>query len=150
MRFVVAFNSEMKKKILRAKTVYASGEKNPNVAYYIFTALLESDLPTAELSTKRLQHETISVIGAGMETTMFMLTTSSYHLLANPDQLLRLRGELAAAIPDPLHVPSLEPLMQLPYLTYVLTVGAVVIMDHYTSSHDPHVFPGPHDFRPGH
>ncbi|KAK6082375.1 cytochrome P450 [Seiridium cupressi] len=120
MQSVVSFNEEMRTQILRAKAVHSSGEKNPSVSPSIFTALLGSDLPPTELSTKRLQHEAISVIGAGIETTSYTLSTCSYHLLANPSKLARLQAELASAIPDPEHVPQLDELMQVPYLTCVV------------------------------
>lgn len=213
MRSVIAFNNEMKEQILRAKEVHENKqqqqqqpEKEKQNAQdaaqqpqhqSLFTALLESDLPAEELSTTRLQHEAISVIGAGIETTMYTLAACSYHLLANPAQLARLRAELEAAIPDPARMPDLDALMQLPYLTcvvnealrfgygtpqriprlsptpmvyrpreglgpglnrgrgagkdatcYELPVGVVVSMDHYSTSHDPWLFPGPHEFRP--
>jgi cytochrome P450 len=182
MRSVIAFNQEMETQIIRAKAVHVSGEKNPMLPQSLFTSLLESDLPPEQLSTKRLQHEAISVIGAGIETTMYTLSTCSYHLLANPSVLQKLNTELLAAIPDSEAIPHLDTLMQLPYLTgvvnealrfgygtpqriprlsptpmiysssdkidYNLPVGSVVSMDHYTASHDPYIFPGPHDFRP--
>lgn len=120
MRSVFSFNSEMERQILRAKMVHASGEKNGESPLTLFTALLNSDLPPQELSTKRLQHEAISVIGAGVETTKFTLMTGSFHLLANPAQLARLREELDRAIPDISNIPSLDTLIQLPYLTCVI------------------------------
>jgi cytochrome P450 len=120
MNSVIAFNEEMKAQIVRAKAVHASGEKNPTLQQSLFTALLDSDLPPAELSTKRLQHEAISVIGAGTETTMWTLSTCSYHLLANPSILRELKTELLAAIPDSERIPDLDTLMQLPYLTSVI------------------------------
>ncbi|OCK73801.1 hypothetical protein K432DRAFT_410394 [Lepidopterella palustris CBS 459.81] len=85
IRSVIVFNQQMEAQILRAKALHVSGEKNTAAAQSLFTALLESDLPSTELSTKRLQHEAISVISAGIETTMYTLFTCSYHLLANPN-----------------------------------------------------------------
>ncbi|KAI4962195.1 hypothetical protein J4E86_001227 [Alternaria arbusti] len=119
MRSVMTFNKEMETQIKHAKAVHASGEKTMAIPS-LFTALLESDLPPSELSTKRLQHEAISVIGAGIETTMYTLSTCSYHLLANPVTLAKLCAELDAAIPDANHIPNLDALMQLPYLTGVV------------------------------
>jgi cytochrome P450 len=119
MRSVMTFNKEMETQIKHAKDLHASGEKTMAIPS-LFTALLESDLPPSELSTKRLQHEAISVIGAGIETTMYTLSTCSYHLLANPLTLAKLCTELDAAIPDPNHIPHLDALMQLPYLTNVV------------------------------
>ncbi|KAF2129626.1 cytochrome P450 [Dothidotthia symphoricarpi CBS 119687] len=116
---VMTFNKEMETRIKHAKAAYASGEKNMAIPS-LFTALLESDLPPTGLSTKRLQHEAISVIGAGIKTTMYTLSTCSYHLIANPQTLGRLCAELDSAIPDPDHLLDLDTLMQLPYLTNVV------------------------------
>jgi cytochrome P450 len=117
MRAVNSFNKEMETHILRAKSVHASKEKNDKVALSLFTALLESDLPPSELTTQRLQHEAISVIVAGVETTMYTLSTCSYHLLANPQILAKLKDELVTAISNADEIPDIDSLMQLPYLT---------------------------------
>ncbi|OTB08292.1 hypothetical protein M426DRAFT_52547 [Hypoxylon sp. CI-4A] len=120
MASVQKFNKEMKTQIQRAKEVHASGEKSALSHQSLFTALLESDLPPAELETERLQHEAIAVIGAGLETTTYTLSVCSYHLLSNPNVLSRLKTELITAIPDPEVIPDLDTLMQLPYLTCVV------------------------------
>ncbi|KAI0421158.1 cytochrome P450 [Xylaria grammica] len=120
MASVHAFNDEMKEQILRAKSVHASGEKNPAVQQSLFTALFESDLPPSELETKRLQHEAIAVTGGGLETTTYALSVASYHILSNPRVLSRLKAELNEAVPDPRNIPSLDTLMQLPYLNCVM------------------------------
>jgi cytochrome P450 len=119
MKSVNWFNWQMEEQILRAKAIHASEEKDAGTPT-LFRALLESDLPSNELTTKRLQHEAISVIGAGIETTMYTLSTCSYHLLANPPIMKKLCDELVAAIPDPDRIPDLDTLMNLPYLTCVL------------------------------
>lgn len=126
MRDVIAFNKEMEIQIIRAKKAAASPdydkEKGDSGApSSLFKALIEDpDLPPSEVTTRRLQHEAISVIGAGIETTMYTLSTCSYHLLANPPILAELQAELEAAIPNPAEIPHLDVLMQLPYLTAVV------------------------------
>lgn len=119
MRSVLAFKDQMTNQIVEAKSMHASGEKNP-VSQGIFAALLDSGLPPEELETQRLQHEAGSVIGAGLETTTYALSTCSYHLLANPRVLGKLKTELAAAIPDPRSPPGLDALERLPYLSAVV------------------------------
>lgn len=120
MKSVIAFNAEMDAQISHARAVHAAGEKAKDGPQSMFTALFDSDLPPSELEPLRLQHEAISVIGAGIETTMYCLSTCTYHLLANPAILARLRAELQTAIPDPARIPDLDALMQLPYLTCVI------------------------------
>ena len=95
-----------------------SQEKSPQDT--IFNALLESDLPPEELSLPRLQHEAISVVGAGLETTKWALTVGCFHILDNPPVLSRLRAELMSAIPDPMSVPALPEIQNLTYLSAVI------------------------------
>lgn len=83
----------------------------------LFNTLLQSDLPPEELSLDRLQHEAISVVGAGLETTKRALSVASFHLLDTPSVLLRLRQELTDLIPDITRPPALNELEALPYLS---------------------------------
>lgn len=83
----------------------------------LFNALLRSDLPPEELSLVRLQHEAMSVVAAGLETTKRALSVASFHLLATPSALLRLTKELTDFIPDITRPPSLTELEALPYLS---------------------------------
>lgn len=124
MKSIFHFMYEMRDQIVHAKALKASGEKKVDASddahTSLFTALLESDLPPSELETKRLQHEMMSLVGAGFETTMYSLSVASYHLLANPPLLARLKAELTEAIANPRQMPHLDTLMQLPYLTCVI------------------------------
>ena len=83
----------------------------------IFTSIIQSDIPRSEITVDRLQHEAISVVGAGIETTMRTLTISVFHIVDNPAVHKRLREELNAAIPKPDMIPSWEELEKLPFLT---------------------------------
>lgn len=47
----------------------------------------------------------------------------TYHLLANPDKLKKLKEELAAAIPDPKTPPDYGVMERLPYLSAVIHEG---------------------------
>lgn len=93
----------------------------------VFNALLESDLPTQEVSLTRLQHEAITVIGAGFETTKYALTVASFHIINAPSIYQHLRHELDAAIPDPNDIPALSELEKLPYLTACIQECAFLI-----------------------
>lgn len=83
----------------------------------IFTSIIQSDIPKSEITVERLQHEAISVVGAGIETTMRTLTITVFHILDNPDVHKRLRQELIEAIPTPDQIPQWEALEKLPLLT---------------------------------
>lgn len=56
------------------------------------------------------------MIGAGVETVAWALTTTVFYLLNNPSSLKRLRAELEEAIPDPARIPDSLLLEKLPYL----------------------------------
>lgn len=123
MASVIRFNSEMKDQILDIKrgTKGPDSEKSHDT---VFSALLDSSLPPEELSVTRLQHEAISVTGAGIETTMRALSLASFHLLDNPPVLKHLREELVTAIPDPENPPSWDELGRLPYLSACIEEGS--------------------------
>lgn len=48
------------------------------------------------------------------------LSSTVYHLLANPVELKRLRDELHKALPGPAHIPSFSQVNGLPYLNAVI------------------------------
>ena len=90
----------------------------------LFHALLRSDtLPASDKTLKRLRDEALIVVGAGTVTTSWALSVSTYHLLASPRILSKLKAELQASLPsDQLHVP-LPQLERLPYLTAIIQEG---------------------------
>lgn len=96
----------------------AASEKHQ--ADTIFTSIIQSDIPKSEITVERLQHEAISVVGAGIETTQRTLTITVFYILDNPEVHKRLRQELIEAIPDPNQMPSWEALEKLPFLTACL------------------------------
>lgn len=74
----------------------------PQTQPTLFDSILSSSLPPEEKSTSRIAQEGFVIVVAGGETTARVLTTATFHLLANRDTaLLRLKGELALAMPDP-------------------------------------------------
>lgn len=107
--------------------------KTPRVKQHdtVFKALLESDLPSSELSQIRLQHEAISVTGAGIETTMRALSVASFHIIANPQIFRSLREELSNAMPDPSSPTSWDELGKLPYLSACIEEGMCLPMHHW-------------------
>ncbi|KAI0019377.1 cytochrome P450 [Xylariomycetidae sp. FL0641] len=63
----------------------------------IFHEIMRSDaLPASEKETKRLVDEAMVLVLAGSETTASTLAALTYHLLADPALLARLKAELAA------------------------------------------------------
>jgi cytochrome P450 len=89
----------------------------------IFHEILNSDLPEEEKSFDRLwQDGTVTVI-AGTLTTAACLSEVTYHLLRQPNELRKLKEELANAIPHTGTLPATAKLEQLPYLTAVIKEG---------------------------
>lgn len=68
----------------------------------IFQGILSSNLPIDEKKRGQIAQEGITVITAGGETTARVLTTATFHLLANPKSVLvRLKNELAITMEYP-------------------------------------------------
>lgn len=84
--------------------------KNPNLA-------------DSEKTDERFLDEARVLLGAGTDTTAYTLATITYHLLANPETLKKLKKELADVMPDPDSVPVSEKIEALPYLTAVIQEG---------------------------
>ncbi|KAI4264336.1 MAG: hypothetical protein L6R42_000547 [Xanthoria sp. 1 TBL-2021] len=177
MASVIKFNNEMKDQIIDIKRGNKAQDTDKSHDT-VFSALLESTLPPEELSVTRLQHEAISVTGAGIETTMRALSLASFHIIANPPVSKRLREELIQAIPDSDNPPPWDELGRLPYLgacidealrlaygtsqrlprscpdiaipykDWVIPPGAIVSMDNYAVSHDAAIFPDHATYRP--
>jgi cytochrome P450 len=90
----------------------------------IFHELLSSNLLSPEeKSIPRLAEEGETVVGAGTNTTAHMLKLTSFHLLANPEILQKLKAELASATPNSGTPVPLRQLEQLPYLSGVVNEG---------------------------
>ena len=90
----------------------------------IFHDILGSKLPGSELKTDRLMEECTTIIGAGTVTTAHTLTSTCYHLLANPSKLYRLRKELEAIEEeDAASLSRWQRLEQLPYLSAIVSEG---------------------------
>ncbi|KAH8749226.1 cytochrome protein [Diaporthe sp. PMI_573] len=174
MKDVISFNNEMTAQVKEALAGAAEKEQ-PDT---IFTSIIQSDIPRSEVTVDRLQHEAISVVGAGIETTMRTLTISVFHIVDNPEVYRKLGEELKAAIPNPDKIPAWEDLEKLPFLTaciqeslrlaygtsqriprifdqeeiaykdYVLPRGSIISMDIYDVSHDESIFPDSFSYKP--
>lgn len=79
------------------------------------------------------------MIGAGLETTAWALTTISYHLLSNPPILTKLQAELKEAILDPTTKLDLVDLEKLPYLSACIQEG--IRLSYGVSSRNPRISP---------
>ncbi|RWA06753.1 hypothetical protein EKO27_g8357 [Xylaria grammica] len=96
--------------------------KSPNpdrVKSTIFEGILNSALPPEEKSDHRLASEAQLVVFAGEGTTAHTLTCCLYHLLADKDEVRKLKAELVAAVPDPSSL-QLSQIDSLPYLNAVI------------------------------
>ena len=89
----------------------------------VFRELLDSDLPPEEVTISRLAEEAQTVVAAGQVTTAHFLKMTSFHLLANPEILGKLREELKSVMPSDGSLPPLSKLEQLPYLSAVVSEG---------------------------
>lgn len=86
----------------------------------LFHEILNSKLPDSDKTVGRLREEAFQVVGAGIITTAWTLGVATFHLLANPRILRRLKMDLALAIPDPNSSVPLEVLEGLPYFVAIV------------------------------
>ncbi|KAL6788177.1 cytochrome P450 [Trichoderma sp. SZMC 28012] len=89
----------------------------------IFASLFRSNLPDEEKTIARFAGETMSLFGAGTETTSWTLAVITYYLLTQPEILKKLTEELRTVVDDPKSLPPWSTLEQLPYLNAVMTEG---------------------------
>jgi cytochrome P450 len=93
------------------------------VKHTVFNALFDSELPAEEKTVFRLGGEGMALLGAGTETTSWVVSVITFHLLANPEIYTRLASELQGAAKDPRNLPSWSSLEKLPYLSAVILEG---------------------------
>ena len=86
----------------------------------IIRDLLDSKMPDEEKTTLQLSTEGQHLLAGGTDSSSHMLTTITYHLLANPDKLAKLKKELEAAMPDEKATPECMTVETLPYLNAVI------------------------------
>ncbi|KAL8908998.1 MAG: hypothetical protein Q9207_000449 [Kuettlingeria erythrocarpa] len=103
------------------KAVPSSDTMAPGRVSVFESILANKGLPAKEKEIDRLAQEGFVVLVAGGETTARVLTTATYHLLANQGSALRrLKDELRIAMAQPdIRVP-VKVLEQLPWLTAVI------------------------------
>jgi len=96
----------------------ASSDGTPTKSTNVFESILANKgLSAEEKGKNRIAQEGFVVLVAGGETTARVLTTATYHLLANRETaLLRLKEELASIMPDPDTQVDVKTLEQLPWL----------------------------------
>jgi cytochrome P450 len=123
MAMLIKFQKDMRRQIGEIQAGHQEFTKPTRTEATIFHELLNGSLPDNEKRLERLWQEGQIIIGAGTETTAWTLSATMYYILANPEILSRLRGELEQAAPDPQKLPSLARLEQLPYLTAVVNEG---------------------------
>lgn len=160
------------------ENVHSKSSQSTSSHPTIFNELLRSKLPPPEKSVRRLSSEAQQMIGAGVETVAWALTTTVFYLVSNPACLEKLRAELITAIPDPASLPTSTTLERLPYLAacvkegirlstgvsvrlprvsphkpiiydgWVIPAGTPVSMTTLDVLRDPELFTSPNDFVP--
>jgi cytochrome P450 len=104
---------------IKHNRVVSSKEENPAT---IFHGLLDSTLPSNELSTERLTEEGLTVIGAGTVTTAHTLAVIFFHLLSNSYSMKRVQEELSSACHQD-QLLNWTRLAKLPFLCAVINEG---------------------------
>ncbi|KAM3081646.1 hypothetical protein ACMFMG_005099 [Clarireedia jacksonii] len=140
----------------------------------IFHTIRDSDLPPKEKALNRLADEGNILIGAGSETTAQTLSVLFYHLLDNPEMVLRLKEEisgvegditwgkleqlpfLSGCVTEALRIatvaairfPRVSPTEDLKFKKWTIPAGTPVGMSSIFIHHSPVLFPSPLKFDP--
>ena len=99
-------------------TIPEDSDKVNTGASTVFHEIMTSNLPNDEKTVDRMTQEALSVISAASETSSSVLATTIFHILSNPEIILRLQHELDEAIPNAEKMAMIEwrDLEKLPYL----------------------------------
>ncbi|KAL9032134.1 MAG: hypothetical protein Q9180_006680, partial [Flavoplaca navasiana] len=89
----------------------------------LYLSVIQSRLGWQDNLAETIAREGMSLLIAGSETTAMTLSLITYHLLANPDMLAKLREALEQTIPDSNSLPSLTQLEAIPYLYACIQEG---------------------------
>ncbi|KAL9104891.1 MAG: hypothetical protein Q9163_000208 [Psora crenata] len=115
----VFFEMQLLGNISRVSEAHNEGKDSRTV----FDEILDSKLSEEDKKPLRLLQEAQNFSIAGTETTSWILSIMTVHLLSNPRVLTHLRTELKAALPDVSAPLSIKGIEQLPYLSAVITEG---------------------------
>ena len=80
---------------------------------------MAADIPVSEKSLRRLALEATTVVGAGTETTGNTLSVTTFHLLADPEKVLRLKQEIKEMRRQRSMPLTYQELQNLPYLVSI-------------------------------
>ncbi|KAI0179038.1 cytochrome P450 [Hypoxylon sp. FL1284] len=110
-----------KKEMWIDQVVSIKNSPNPDrIKSTIFEGVMNSKLPDEEKTNPRLAHEAQLVVFAGQGTTAYTLGAALYELLANPDELAKVKAELATVIEKPGDIPSFSQIETLPYFNAMM------------------------------
>ncbi|KAF2807697.1 trichodiene oxygenase [Mytilinidion resinicola] len=106
-------------RLTRGEDLSSKPVSHPTVMYEV----LASTLPQTEKTIIRLVDESATVVGAGIMTTAWVLSVTTFHVTNNASIQHKLRNELEAALPDPTQPLDWVKLEQLPYLAACVKEG---------------------------
>jgi cytochrome P450 len=104
---------------LITRTLQGEDVKSNDAKKTIFQEILDSKLPASDKTHKRLADEAQIIIGGGVETTAFALSTAAFHIINTPRIYERLHRELVEAFPNR-DVLELGPLEKMPYFKAIV------------------------------
>ncbi|KAH6842952.1 cytochrome P450 [Chaetomium sp. MPI-CAGE-AT-0009] len=123
LRLLFPFLSELRERqnwwLAQVRSIRSS--PNPErVKRTIFEGILNSKLPPEEKTDIRLASEAQLVVFAGEGTTAWSLTAALYELLAHPQEVAKLKAELATIGRGAGGMPALSDVEALPYLGAII------------------------------
>ncbi|KAL8663142.1 MAG: hypothetical protein Q9168_008143 [Polycauliona sp. 1 TL-2023] len=113
----------IREKVDQVQADIANNTKSDSQRTIFYDLITNDSLAPAEKTPERLVAEGFAIVGAGSHTVAHTLAVTSYHIIANPAILRKLRDELASVLPTDSTMPKWNTLEQLPYLGAVIQEG---------------------------
>lgn len=140
LRPVIGLRYDLARKVREIRDGVNQGHKDASHLTIFHELLCNAELPEEEKSDARLGDEAQLIVAAGLVTTSRALTVGSYHMIANPDVVSKLRKELeAAGMAAQASELEWRELEKLPYLNGC--VHEAVRLAHGVSTRNPRVAP---------
>ncbi|KAG6995793.1 N-acetyltryptophan 6-hydroxylase ivoC [Physcia stellaris] len=120
---LIDLQDAFEQQVIEVQDNLKAGRKNEGQRTVFYDVLTNEGIRPEEKSTEHLKSEAQLFVSAGTVTTSHVLSTTSFHLVDNPEILERLQQELEPLMSAESRPPTWQQLEQLPYLTAVINEG---------------------------
>ncbi|MCJ1457978.1 hypothetical protein MMC28_008347 [Mycoblastus sanguinarius] len=123
MASFMKYQDERRAQVVQVKANLEAGIKPTGQRTIFYDILTNPQVGPEEKTTRHLMNEAQVLVAAGTVSTGHTLSTTTFHVLDNPEILCKLQDELKTVMPNADASPSWTQLERLPYLTAVIKEG---------------------------